>query len=81
MRREQIAHRFAKSRCAEAIVLIAVDIFALLNSLDDRRVGRWSTDTVLLQLLDERWLGKARLGLCRVRHTLNRCNAPLRTLW
>ena len=36
---------------------------------------------MLLQLLDERRLGKARLRLRGVRHTLNRCNVPLRTLW
>ena len=48
MRGEKVADRFAKSRGAEAIIFVAVNVFALLNAFDDGGVGRWSADAVLL---------------------------------
>ena len=81
MCRKQVTHRLSKSRCAQAIIFVAVDVFALLNALDDRGVGGRSPNAVLLQLFDERWFGKARLRLRGVRHALYCCDAPLRSLW
>ncbi len=72
MRGQQIAHRLSEPCRAETVLAIAIDVLALLDPLDDRRIGRWATDAVLLQLLHQRRLGESRF---RFRLVCNRLGA------